>query len=122
VRDEKGQDMKIEASGKITKKPVEVEGAKDTEMRLLISRADGAENFVMRMFELQPGGHTPLHVHAHEHEVFIVEGQGALVFESQQYEFGPEYVIFVPPNKEHRFKNTGDSILRMLCLIPTSAA
>ena len=113
--------MKIEKSGNIAKKPVEGQGAKDTEMRLLISRADGAENFVMRMFELQPGGHTPLHTHAHEHEVFIVEGDGSFVCEGQEYEFGPEYVIFAPPNQEHRFKNTGDSILRMLCLIPTSA-
>jgi len=102
--------MKVEKSSNIAKKPVEVDGAKGAEMRLLISKADGAENFAMRMFELQPGGHTPLHTHAHEHEVF-----------GQEHEFGDEYVIFAPPNKEHRFKNTGDSILRMLCLIPASA-
>ena len=65
--------MKVEKSSNIAKKPVEVDGAKGAEMRLLISKADGAENFAMRMFELQPGGHTPLHTHAHEHEVFIVE-------------------------------------------------
>jgi len=27
-------------------------------------------------------------------------------------------VIFVPGGKEHQFKNTGKSILRMLCIIP----
>ena len=113
--------MKVEKSSNIAKKPVEVDGAKGAEMRLLISRADGAENFAMRMFELQPGGHTPLHTHAHEHEAFIVEGSGVFVCEGQEHEFGPEYVIFAPPNKEHRFKNTGDSVLRMLCLIPASA-
>jgi len=114
--------MKVEHSSKIAKNPVETDGAKDTEMRLLISRADGAENFIMRMFELQPGGHTPLHTHAHEHEVFVLEGRGIFVFEGREHEFAAEYVIFVPPNKEHRFENTGDSILRMLCLIPTSGA
>ncbi|MHC4565048.1 MAG: cupin domain-containing protein [Planctomycetota bacterium] len=114
--------MKLENSKDIAKKPVEVDGAKGAEMRLLISEADGAQNFAMRMFELQPGGHTPLHTHAHEHEVFVLEGQGVFVCEGQEHEFGPEYVIFAPPNKEHRFKNTGDSILRMLCLIPTSGA
>jgi quercetin dioxygenase-like cupin family protein len=114
--------MKLEDSKNIAKKPVEVDGAKGAEMRLLISKADGAENFAMRMFELQPGGHTPLHTHAHEHEVFIVEGGGTFVCEGQEHEFGAEYVIFAPPNAEHRFKNTGDSVLRMLCLIPMSAA
>lgn len=113
--------MKLENSKNIAKNPVEVDGAKGAEMRLLISKADGAENFAMRMFELQPGGHTPLHTHAHEHEVFIVEGNGTFVCEGQEHEFGAEYVIFAPPNTEHRFKNTGDSVLRMLCLIPASA-
>jgi quercetin dioxygenase-like cupin family protein len=113
--------MKIVKSEDVSKSAVEVEGAKDVGIRWLISKDDGAENFAMRMFELQPGGHTPLHIHSHEHEVFIVEGQGVLVFEGQEHEFGPEYVILVPPNKEHRFKNTGDSILRLLCLIPASA-
>ena len=113
--------MKIEKSANISKSSVEVEGAKDVEIRWLISKEDGAENFAMRMFELQPGGHTPLHTHPHEHEVFAVEGQGTFVFEGQEYEFGSEHVIFVPPGKEHRFKNTGNSVLRMLCLIPTSA-
>ncbi|MBA7622738.1 hypothetical protein ES703_30121 [subsurface metagenome] len=113
--------MKIEKSANISKSSVEVEGAKDVEIRWLISKEDGAENFAMRMFELQPGGHTPLHTHAHEHEVFVIEGQGVFVCEGQEHEFGAEYVIFVPPNKEHRFKNTGVSLLRMLCIIPASA-
>ena len=114
--------MKVENSKNIAKNPVETDGAKDAEMRLLISKADGAENFAMRMFEIQPGGHTPLHAHAHEHEVFVLERNGIFVCEGQEREFGAEYVIFAPPNKEHCFKNAGDSVLRMLCLIPTSGA
>ncbi len=113
--------MKVEKSSNISKCAVEIDGAKDVEIRWLISKEDGAENFAMRMFELQPGGHTPLHTHAHEHEVFVLEGQGVFVCEGQEHEFSAEYVIFVPPNKEHRFKNTGNSVLRMLCLIPAAA-
>jgi quercetin dioxygenase-like cupin family protein len=113
--------MKIEKSSNIAKRPVEVEGAKDAEIRWLISKEDGAENFTMRMFEIKPGGFTPLHKHRHEHEIFVVEGEGVLVYEGKEYQFSRDYVIFVPPNKEHRFKNRGDSILRLLCLIPASA-
>ncbi len=112
--------MKIAKSSDIAKKPVEMEGANGVEIRWLISKDDGAENFAMRMFELQSGGCTPLHTHPHEHEVFVIEGRGVLVCEGQEHEFGREYVIFVPGNKEHRFKNTGDSILRFLCLIPAA--
>ena len=113
--------MKIEKSSDVVKKSIEMDGAKDVEIRWLISKEDGAENFAMRMFELQPGGYTPLHKHSWEHEVFIVEGEGTFVFESKEHRFGPEYVIFVPPNKEHRFKNTGTGILRFLCIIPATA-
>ena len=113
--------MKIEKSDNIKKSPVVHEGAKDVEIRWLISKEDGAENFAMRMFEIQPGGHTPLHTHPHEHEVFIIEGNGVFVFEDKEHAFGPEHVIFVPGGKEHQFKNTCDSLLRFLCLIPLSA-
>lgn len=112
--------MKIEKSSKISKSPVKIDGAKDVEIRWLISKEDGAEHFAMRMFEVQPGGHTPLHTHTEEHEVFIIEGQGALVYEGREHPFEAEHVIFVPSNKEHRFKNTGCGLLRMLCIIPTA--
>jgi quercetin dioxygenase-like cupin family protein len=113
--------MKMEKSSNISKSPVTAEGAKDVVIRWLISKEDGAKNFAMRMFELQPGGYTPLHTHPHEHEVFVIEGKGILVYEGQEYNFASEYAIFVPGNKEHRFKNTGDSVLRFLCLIPATA-
>jgi quercetin dioxygenase-like cupin family protein len=113
--------MKVEKSSNIAKRPVEAEGAKGTEIRWLISKEDGAENFAMRMFEIKPGGFTPLHKHRHEHEVFAAEGEGVLVYEGKEYQFGKGYVIFIPGDKEHQFKNKGDSVLKFLCLIPASA-
>jgi quercetin dioxygenase-like cupin family protein len=113
--------MKIEKCSNIVKKPVEVGGAEGTEIRWLISKEDGAGNFAMRMFEIQPGGCTPLHTHPHEHEIFAVEGEGVFVYEGKEYEFSKDYVIFVPGGSEHQFRNSGDSVLRLLCLIPASA-
>ena len=72
--------MKVEKSGNIRKSEVKVKGAEGVGIRWLISKEDGAENFAMRMFELERGGHTPLHTHPHEHEVFIVEGEGVFAF------------------------------------------
>ncbi len=118
----KGLKMKIERSSNISKSPVNIEGAKDVAIRLLISKADGAQNYAMRLFELKPGGFTPLHTHPHEHEVFIIDGEGIFVYEGKEHKFGAEYVIFVPGNKEHQFKNTRDSVLRFLCVIPASAS
>ena len=113
--------MKIVKLDSVSKTDVHLDGARGVKIQWLISPDDGAENFAMRMFELEPGGHTPFHTHQHEHEVFIVEGRGTLVCEGGEHPFTAEHVIFVPGGAEHRFKNTGSSTLRFLCLIPASA-
>jgi quercetin dioxygenase-like cupin family protein len=118
----KGLPMKVQKSANIAKKPVNVEGAKAVSIRVLISKEDSAPNFAMRMFEVQPGGQTPLHRHPHEHEVFILEGAGTFVHEGENHPMVKEDVIFVPGNDEHCFKNTGNSLLRFLCIVPLSGA
>ena len=70
-------------------KAVEMEGAKGVTMRLLISDKDGAPNFAMRLFEVDRNGHTPLHTHDFEHEVFVLEGEGRLWLEGEEVPFGP---------------------------------
>ncbi|OQX72064.1 MAG: cupin [Candidatus Cloacimonas sp. 4484_275] len=97
---------------------VNVEGAKKTKIRWLISEKDDAPTFAMRMFEVEPGGNTPYHWHSWEHEVFCLEGEGILVTENGEKPFGKGDVIFVDPNKKHQFKNAGNSLMRFLCIIP----
>jgi len=50
-------------------------------MRDLISEKDGAPNFRLRHFVIEPGGHTPLHRHDWEHENYFISGKGILVTE-----------------------------------------
>ena len=114
--------MKVEKSADIAKKPVNIEGAKGVGMRVLISKDDGAPTFAMRMFEIEPGGNTPLHTHPHEHEVFVLDGAGVFVHEGLNHPIGPDDVVFVPGGHEHCFRNTGDATLRFLCLVPLSGA
>jgi quercetin dioxygenase-like cupin family protein len=114
--------MKLANSNDIPSNPVEVEGTKGVAMRLLIGKPDNAPTFAMRMFEVEPGGHTPLHTHPHEHEVFVLEGHGVVVCEGQTSPIGSEDVIFVSGNSEHCFKNTSDAMLRFLCLVPIAAS
>jgi quercetin dioxygenase-like cupin family protein len=114
--------MKVEKSADIAKRPVNVEGANGVGMRVLISKDDGAPTFAMRMFEIEPGGNTPLHAHPHEHEVFVLAGAGVFVHKGLNHPIGPEDVVFVPGGDEHCFRNTGDVTLRFLCLVPLSGA
>jgi quercetin dioxygenase-like cupin family protein len=114
--------VKVEKALNIAAKKVEIEGAANATIRILISKADCADKFAMRMFEIQPGGHTPLHSHKHEHEVFVLDGEGVFVCEGKEHRIAAEYVVFVPGGEEHQFLNTGDSVLRFLCLVPAAAA
>jgi quercetin dioxygenase-like cupin family protein len=94
------------------------EGIKDIKVRWLISKKDGAENFAMRLFEIQPGGYSPLHQHDWEHEVFILEGSGAIKDKKNKISFKEGDVFFVPPMEWHQFVNTGKKSLKFLCLVP----
>lgn len=89
--------------------------------RVLIGKADGAENFCMRIFEVAPGGYSPRHSHDWEHEIFIHAGQGQ-VFNGTDWEaVTAGTAVFVPGNTEHQLKNTGDTALAFVCLVPSGA-
>lgn len=72
----------------------------------------------MRRFEVAPGGHTPKHTHAYEHEVYVLEGTGVVCDENREYPLRPGMAVYVAPNELHQFRNTGSGPLRFLCLIP----
>ena len=110
--------MKITHFNDVLLEDVNVEGADKTKIRWLISKKDNAPNFAMRMFEVEAGGHTPFHSHDWEHEVFVLHGTGALVTEEGEKPFQQWDVIFVEPFLKHQFKNTGDTLLRFLCVVP----
>ena len=72
----------------------------------------------MRLFELDSGGYTPFHDHDWEHEVFILEGEGIVVGGGKERKFEAGDVVFLPANEKHQFRNSGEKIAKILCLIP----
>ena len=93
-------------------------GAEGIRVRWLIKKDDGAPNFAMRLFELQPRGYSPLHSHSWEHEVYILEGDCKVTCDGKEKNASAGYVVFIPPNSEHQFANVGKSTLKFLCLVP----
>lgn len=94
------------------------EGTFKLKVRWLITKDIGAPTFAMRLFEMKPGGYSPLHSHDWEHEVFILEGEGSVIGGSEQRGFKPGDVVFIPPNEKHQFRNTGKKLVKFLCLVP----
>ncbi len=100
-------------------KPVEMDGVKGATIREVITGRDGAPNFAMRVFEVESGGHTPLHTHNYEHEVYILTGSGEIETAEGAKTLKPGDAIFVPANALHQFRNTGNQAMKFICLIPS---
>ena len=81
--------MKIASVKEIPSEKVEMDGAKDCQVKLAVTARDGAPNFAMRVFEVAPGGHTPLHHHPYEHEIYVMEGQGTVWREGREVPIKP---------------------------------
>ncbi len=111
--------MEIKQAMSVRAEPVGEPEAEGVTVRQLVGPESGAKNFHMRRFEIAPGGHTPRHSHAWEHECYILEGQGKVLDADEGLKpVKAGDVIYVPPGQEHQFVNEHWSKLTFLCMIP----
>lgn len=92
--------------------------AEGVHIRWLIDDKNGAPTFAMRHFIVEPKGHTPLHSHDWEHEVYILEGKGKIQYEQKEADISKGDAVFIEPNQLHQFRNTGDEPLKFICMVP----
>ncbi len=114
--------MKVANCEQVESQEVDMPGASGCHVRWLVGEKDGAPTFAMRQFEVVPGGFTPRHHHPYEHEVYVLEGNGEVYEGDQAHPLRAGDVVLVKPNEVHQFRNTGNSTMKFLCLIPNSAA
>ena len=90
-------------------------GVKGVKMRVL-SPDEGS--FVMRVFEVEPGGNTPSHSHPWEHQVYVLSGRGRVFIGDESFDVEEGFFVYVPPNVPHQFVNAGEDVFRFICAIP----
>jgi quercetin dioxygenase-like cupin family protein len=112
--------MQVKRALEVAAQPVE--GVPGVSIRWLWAAQDGAPTFALRLFEVQPGASTPYHQHAHEHEIFLLEGQASLRGEAGEHPLSAGDTALVPGGEMHQFVNRGAGALRFLCGIPLSGA
>jgi quercetin dioxygenase-like cupin family protein len=110
--------MIVKKYDEVEKSKIEMEGVKNASIRWLVGQDSGAPNFYLRLFELEPGGHSPLHTHPWEHEVYFLEGKGQVNTDKGPIPVEKDFFALVLPNEKHQFENTGDTPLKFLCIIP----
>jgi quercetin dioxygenase-like cupin family protein len=110
--------MIVKAYSEVPAEKVTMAGAESVTIRWLLGKDSPAPNFYLRLFEVMPGGHSPYHTHASEHEIFILEGRGRINAKGNTFPVSAGYFALVEPDEEHQFENSGDAVLKFLCLVP----
>ncbi len=98
--------------------PIDMQGVLGATKQVPIGQRDGAPNFSIRVFTLEPGGHTPHHEHDSEHLNYILEGSGELMEGNQPRQIKQGDYILVKPQERHQYRNTGDMPLKFMCMVP----
>lgn len=94
------------------------EGLLDVTKRVLVSPAEGWDGWVMRLFDVGPGGHTPRHRHDWPHINFVASGTGELFLDGETHPLAPGSYAYVPSGHEHQFRATGEETLSFVCIVP----
>ena len=79
------------------------EGVQDVVKRVLVSPAEGWDGWVMRLFDIAPGGHTPRHAHDWPHINFIAAGPRQLHLDGEDYALEAGSYAYVPAGLVHQF-------------------
>ena len=91
--------------------------ARGVEMRPLITATEGAPHFALRVFTVAPGGYTPHHTHAWEHEVYILSGAGTVLGNESERPLRPGDAVFLAPEETHQFRAGADG-MQFICCVP----
>ena len=86
--------------------------------QILIGSGENSPHFHMRYFAVQPGGHTSLDRHNHDHGVYVLHGQARLRLGSGEYELNAGDVVYIPGNEVHQFFTSGNEPFGFLCVVP----
>ena len=96
------------------------EPVKGARMYVVAGPKEGAPNFIMRIFEIEPDSNTPFHEHDWEHEIFILDGPAGVKSNDGITALKPGTAIFIPGGEKHSIVNLGKEIVRLVCVIPNA--
>jgi quercetin dioxygenase-like cupin family protein len=87
-----------------------------TTIKELTPQEIGIPNLNIKLFEMHPGGYSPLHQHPEKHRLFITDGQGTIFNRQKDTKIQPSDIIYIEPNEPHQIKNTSEKSLKFICL------
>jgi len=89
---------------------------------VIFDESDGAPNFRMRRYRLDPGAEVPRHTNAVEHEVHTVGGEYVVGIEDEEYTVSAGDSLLIPAGTVHWFRNESDAESSFVCMVPNGDA
>jgi quercetin dioxygenase-like cupin family protein len=89
---------------------------------VVIDESDGAPNFRMRRYRLEPGAAVPKHTNAVEHEVHTVTGEYVVGLEDEEHVVSAGDSLLIPAGTVHWFRNESDAESAFVCMVPNGDA
>ena len=84
----------------------------------MIGKADGAQNFAFRYYQLSPGSHSKKEQHPHDHGMLILQGEGEVTLGEERHPVSRGDIIYIEPDLLHQVNNTSSEPLGFICVIP----
>ena len=82
-------------------------------------KPEEATHFMLRRFEIQPGGFIGVHSHPEEHQIFVIKGPIILIDgDENETQVNSEEFIYEPPFELHGYKNPNKFSVSFICGIP----
>lgn len=99
-------------------KPMIGPGVEKAWKRVCISPAEGWDGYVMRVFELEPGGKAPAHTHPWPHINYFLKGEGIVHLQGVDHEVREGSFAYIPANEHHQIRNRGNQTFQFICIVP----
>ena len=96
----------------------QVDGVSQVSETWLIGKKEGAQNFAMRYYQLEPGGSSRKEQHPYDHGILILQGRGEVLIDQDISSFERGDIIYIPPDALHQLSNTGTELVDFICVIP----
>jgi quercetin dioxygenase-like cupin family protein len=92
--------------------------ARGATRQVLIGTDEDSSHFHMRYFAVQPGGHTSLDQHPHDHGVYVLHGRARLRLGNEEHELSSGDAVYISGNEVHQFFTLGEEPFGFLCVVP----
>ena len=113
--------MALKKYSEMDLKAVDSDEVKDVAMLNAIGAPEGWDSHTLRVFRIEPGGHTPRHQHDWEHINYCISGRAKLRIGDEVKEFSAKDFAFIPGNTDHQFTNPFDEPVEFICIVPNTA-